>query len=326
MRTTICVVLLLAPLSACSVLTIERLPDNYKEMPRFRCTSNRIAPGFDLLWTVGSMAGAVLALSYDQKAIGAVSAAGGAVYLGSSIYGYSSTSECADAMDAANEREAAGRPPGADSEFATAARHTPMQIARRFQAGRVSTVGGDGSDATLRATLAAGSARQLRVVFSGQPQHDATAMQLAVYRQTRSTGLIYENCADVGVIVDSKGEHKFAARHETGVNPTGSRWESLTADIPRATFDEIAAAQTASLRVCRDVLVIERSQFEVLRNYLQRWDAIAAEQSPATPSPAEAAPATDNAVTGCEYDAQCKGERVCVDRRCVDPPTPASKQ
>lgn len=36
----------------------------------------------------------------------------------------------------------------------------------------------------------------------------------------------------------------------------------------------------------------------------------------ATPPPPSKAP-----VGGCEYDTQCKGDRICVDRTCVDPPS-----
>lgn len=37
-----------------------------------------------------------------------------------------------------------------------------------------------------------------------------------------------------------------------------------------------------------------------------------------TPAPVSALTATP-ATGGCEYDTQCKGDRVCVDRQCVDP-------
>lgn len=38
---------------------------------------------------------------------------------------------------------------------------------------------------------------------------------------------------------------------------------------------------------------------------------------------AKAAPVSA-AATGCSYDAQCKGERLCVNQRCVFPPVPAA--
>ncbi len=48
--------------------------------------------------------------------------------------------------------------------------------------------------------------------------------------------------------------------------------------------------------------------------------------SPAAPAVAvEPAPAPKvAAASGCEYDTQCKGERVCVNKQCVDPAPPPS--
>jgi hypothetical protein len=44
--------------------------------------------------------------------------------------------------------------------------------------------------------------------------------------------------------------------------------------------------------------------------------------APATPPAVPAEPAPAPAPQGCQYDTQCKGDRLCVEGQCVDPPAP----
>ncbi len=118
--------------TGCSVATVRTLPPNYRDVPHFRCTSNKIAPGLDLLWGLGGLVGGAVALSTWKsrtgKIVGAADLIGGAMFLASSAYGFSKTSECAKALDAADEREAArvrGDKPGPS----TAAKPTPPPTA-----------------------------------------------------------------------------------------------------------------------------------------------------------------------------------------------------
>ncbi|RJO67330.1 MAG: hypothetical protein C4523_09805 [Myxococcales bacterium] len=55
-------------------------------------------------------------------------------------------------------------------------------------------------------------------------------------------------------------------------------------------------------------------------------DATAPVETPAADAPAPAAEADTSALDGCRYDTQCKGERICVEGRCADPPAAGAKE
>jgi hypothetical protein len=57
---------------------------------------------------------------------------------------------------------------------------------------------------------------------------------------------------------------------------------------------------------------------------LKRVDATA--RAPQPPPPVVVAPpvAGEAGVGGCQYDTQCKGDRVCMDGKCVSPATPSA--
>ncbi|MEP7053389.1 MAG: hypothetical protein ABJB12_23700 [Pseudomonadota bacterium] len=45
-----------------------------------------------------------------------------------------------------------------------------------------------------------------------------------------------------------------------------------------------------------------------------------------TPASARSASAPNATVVGCDSDAQCKGDRICVDRNCTAPPSPQTEE
>src|SRR5262245_6528309 len=91
-------------LSGCSLASIEEAPADYRSRVLFRCTSNNVAPGLDLLWAVGASATAVAAGADGQAGPAVVSGLVAALTAGSSIYGFSSTASCRRALDYAYAR------------------------------------------------------------------------------------------------------------------------------------------------------------------------------------------------------------------------------
>lgn len=70
------------------------------------CTSDTVAPGLDLLYGAGNAVATGFLIDADKKAFAAGTGVAAAAFIASAAYGYTQTSKCADALDAAAERSA----------------------------------------------------------------------------------------------------------------------------------------------------------------------------------------------------------------------------
>lgn len=123
---------------------------------------------------------------------------------------------------------------------------------------------------------------------------------------------------------------------------TATKAIELDREDGRALAAVVAMEETNAapkIRACNDVIAISAKQRLLLKSFLVRWKGLAArapkqESAPAQASPAEppgevtplapvSADGIDSPVAaGCQYDTQCKGERICAAGQCVDPPAP----
>jgi hypothetical protein len=92
----ICVLLVLLP--SCSYLLVEPLPENYKSRRRIRCTTSRVAPVLDTVFTLTNTAGVIYVASQDNvknkenSVLLGLSVA--AIWAISAVYGYKATDAC----------------------------------------------------------------------------------------------------------------------------------------------------------------------------------------------------------------------------------------
>jgi hypothetical protein len=205
----------------------------------------------------------------------------------------------------------------------------------RFESAIASKKDADTGRTTLRVTL---GSEGLRAMLTGEPERDPSQMLLVIARKS-SLSVSYEGCRNLEYVSgDQKGALSNAAQYSRRVDEES--WETLSAPIARAAVGAIAEGTSAQLRICGDVIDLNQSQVVLLRAFLQRWDE-AGKNAPPQPdappeapveaaAPAVAPPVAEPAVAppgvgspaplaGCQYDNQCKGNRICVEGRCTDP-------
>jgi hypothetical protein len=89
--------------SGCSWLFVQPLPPNYERGDDSNCTTSRVAPVIDTIFTATNLASAIYVSGQNNVANkGSAAALGTSVailWLSSAIYGYRSTSACEDALD-----------------------------------------------------------------------------------------------------------------------------------------------------------------------------------------------------------------------------------
>jgi hypothetical protein len=208
----------------------------------------------------------------------------------------------------------------------------------RFSPGIASKKDGHAGHTLLRVTLGSDG---LRAMFVGKPDRDPTRVEVILAR--KAPGTIYEGCRNLDYVSgEDTGSLSGDVKYGRLVQDA-AQWETLTTTIDRAKVGAIAAADSAQLKACSDVIDLNQAQVVLLRAFLQRWDdaarrappaaspppAPAPEQSPAPADPPIAAAAATAPIAatppGCQYDTQCKGERICVEGRCTAPPASAPK-
>jgi hypothetical protein len=254
---------------------------------------------------------------------GAVGLVEGSVYLGSSGYGFTETSKCAKAIDAANEREAAGvAPPKEDDrprkEFASLATRkrgsgTQLQVYVGLRSHYATLVGSPDGSPPSRLRLGI-------IATSAAPR----------FAQCRTVGAVVDG---VPITIASDATYQRAL-----VN--GEVFESLSADISRKTVDAVATSSASAFFGCTDSIPLSQRDLVMLRTFATRWDQLspkgasqpasappsvespsAPPSEPPQPTPsASSPPAAEPPNSGCHYDTQCKGNRICQGGLCVEPP------
>ena len=191
----------------------------------------------------------------------------------------------------------------------------------------------DGDHTLLRATLGADS---LRAMFIGKPDRDPYRVQVIIAR--KSGGATYDGCSSIGYVSGAQSGALSNDAKYGRLAQDDAQWETLTTTISRSQVGSVAEADSAELKACDDIVILNQSQVVMLRAFLQRWDEAAKRAPPgvapppepdaappsappiaeaAEPPPPGAAPSTP--LAGCQYDNQCKGDRICVNGHCTDP-------
>jgi len=163
--------------------------------------------------------------------------------------------------------------------------------------------------------------RHMRMTLGGEPSRDPEHMQLSIARPLSEAPVLHR-CADIAFVSDGVVQPVAKPSYAAFADNGGHDWESLTLTIGRAEAQSLARS-TATIRACDFAVRLNAQQTTTLAAFLHRWDATPRdlgvlpmpEANPPVASPEIAAPAS-----GCQYDAQCKGERICVAGVCVDPP------
>lgn len=306
-------------LSACSWLTIDEVPDNYRALKQIPCTTSRVAPGLDTLGMLGWVAGAVIATAVTEDPLYAIPGGGvGLLYGGSAVYGYNHTSKCVAAIDEINRQDSYDR-----------SSSRPTANANPQNAERVTSEETTDGGTVLRLQL--GIAR-LGVVLYGTPKTDPEGFRITAWRATERDPF-RPGCSGLDVTGLAEAHMRLETKHSQVVR-FGTRWDTLNAAASRETIEAILAADSPKLRVCEDVLVLYPSRLTLIKQFLDQWDSMAttaapseapSEVAPSPTSPAGSQEQTAPAPAGCQYDTQCKGDRQCVEGRCVNPPDPASE-
>lgn len=175
-------------------------------------------------------------------------------------------------------------------------------------------------DERLIAVLSANAARvRVHIVLWGHPARDPEN-EVAIYRH--APGPLYRSCRNVELSVNGEKDPMLAAKYTNGRG-----WEGLKVNMPLTTVERIATARSVRVRACADDITIPPYQLGILTDYVKQWQqmANAAVRAASMPPPTEAE--TDDsppasAMSGCDYDTQCKGDRLCVNRQCVSPTSP----
>ena len=309
--------------SGCSALTMEAAPANHARLVAFHCTSNNVAPGLDLLWTVSAGATAGVAGSEDASNSTLVAATAGVVaasLLASSIYGFMSTSHCRDALRASERRanEAAGVVPGG---VAGGVRRLRPEDSPTVTARLTTVPGRTPEDETLQATIGNSF---FRVLLHGHPRGDGIIKLTAARQSTTSTHARCEQQIDM--VVEGKREQLPGTPvHESvPAGAQGFEWEMLTVELGRDRADALASTTTTRIAACGTELTFTRAQGDLMRRFLSTWDEMAAARSaepasaPEVAAPADAAPPA----SGCDSDTDCEGDLICKAGQCAAPASP----
>jgi len=96
------VVVLLLP--GCSLLFVDRLPENYHSRRKYDCTTNRTAPVVDTIFAATNVASAIYVAGQDniknKDSAVMLGLSLAAAWVSSAVYGYRATSECIEAKEA----------------------------------------------------------------------------------------------------------------------------------------------------------------------------------------------------------------------------------
>jgi hypothetical protein len=243
--------------SGCSAFTMEKPPANHARLVAFHCTSNRVAPGLDLVSGIGWGVAAALMATHDQGAeyvgTGAALSTG---FLASSIYGYVETSDCRDALSASEARANAGAMPQVRSQQRSSTVESLKRIA-----------GKSPEDETLQATM---GNSYFRVVLHGQPRRGGS-IKLTATRQ--ATDALPDRCSQISITLAGKPEQLPGKQVHATVpaRESGFRWEMMTTEIGADRVAAIAETPSTRISACGTSFMFTRSQLELVKRFLSTW-------------------------------------------------------
>ena len=147
----------------------------------------------------------------------------------------------------------------------------------------------DGDHTQLRATLGAES---LRAMFIGKPDCDPYRVQVIIAR--KSGGATFEGCRSLAYASGTQSGSLSADVKYARYAQDNALWETLTTTIARSQLGAVAAADSAELKACDDIIGLNQSQVVMLRAFMERWDEAAKRAPPGVTPPPEpdAAPAS----------------------------------
>lgn len=268
------------PLTGCAMLTIEPVPPNHAALPMFRCTTGNIAPGLDVLWALGGGGSAFAGMVLEKEGndgtgvpLMLTGLASMIVFGSSAGHGFSSTAECRDAQDAAARRALQAQ---------TAA--TPARAAGHSRGREGVTIARDEFDDTTTLQLKLAHSI-LKVALSGEPSKKPDDITLTIERL--SVQPVFERCRNIDILVDDVGATaKPDTVHYSGAVATYGVKEELVTAMKVGSVRAMADGEAIKLRACKDVMRFSPGQTALLREFVARWDELAASAAePKLPTP-----------------------------------------